>query len=1144
MNQEGENRMQRRCFPLVLASAALLFALAAYGQTPTGAIEGTVTDQTGAAVPGAKVTITEQATGRAIPLTTNELGRYSLRNLLPGTYDIKVEAPSFSTRVINSVQVNSGAVVNGDVRLEVGGTEQVLQVTAEAVQVDTSRQTVDSIVTQEQIKNMPLFSRNFLDLAAMAPGVVIRDGGSIDPTKEFAYRTVGVNGRSGTGTRIQIDGIDVTDETVGTTLSNISDEAVNEFQLTRSSLDISTSLTSSGAVNVITRSGTNDFHGGWFYDYYNQDMGARIDYNAKAAPFNRKRTGGYFGGPFKKDKLFWFANWERTYQSGQEVFTAPEFPKLNISQGFPVGLRYALGRVDWNVSSSIRLFYRFNHDWNIATGGTPPSPFQNLDWTNVHVIGFDINKARATNSIRFGYLNFNNGIISQELSLKFPTSPQGIPYHLTVGSYDAGPNGLAPQATYQDNFQTSYDGSFVTGRHVLRYGLSFTHLALGGFANFAGPLTVGGTFDEQTIADVIARGGNPQDPLEYPFEYFSDGPANGFFTLRAGHGLPHGDHPNNRTAFFVGDSIKVSRGFTLNLGLRWEYDSGYFNNDRRVKRDPILETWGKGFSEFPNAPKNLFSPSIGFAWSPTSSGKTVIRGGFYKAYEMNINNNLIFDEFSMLPAGLGPDVYDHTFVSAPDGTPINVANHPDGDYSDLVGQPIKDVIGLVGQIDQALKASYAGYQFDPGKGDSAFRIAQGLTFGGTLPGNQFKVPYAIQLNIGVQRELKAGTVLTVDYVHNHGIGLPFMLADFERRRDAATLNVDAARARINGILGGLSVDDWMAAHPSSNISAFGLARDTVYQGLTSDFTRARLFQGGFTKYKGIQANLRGRHGNLWKFRDLMYNISYAYGRGEATASASRAEFLVNTLDNRRWNNPQVFGPTPLDYTHILTAGEFLTTPGGFRLNTFWRFRTPPPITLAVPGFGGPVAGANAMFGTDVNGDGGTGSTPRADVMPGMKAGGFGRDVRSFSELNNIINQFNSQYAGNITPSGQALVAAGLFTEDQLKRLGAVTQSIPAIPGNAPNPWHNLFTTDLRIDRPIKFFKEGWRLVPYADIINLFNHNPSDIYGGLGGRFGSYNFDYAAAPAGQQASDLNASRHRINPGLAGNRLVQVGIRFDF
>src|SRR5437899_161279 len=157
--------MQRRCFTLMLALVGILFALAAYAQTPTGAIEGTVTDASGAAVPGAKVTITEQATQRTIPLTTNDLGRYSLRNLLPGPYTIKVEAPSFSTRVISNVQVDSGAVITNDVRLEVGGTEQVVQVNAEAVQVDTSRQTVDTVVTQDQIKNLPLFSRNFLDLA-------------------------------------------------------------------------------------------------------------------------------------------------------------------------------------------------------------------------------------------------------------------------------------------------------------------------------------------------------------------------------------------------------------------------------------------------------------------------------------------------------------------------------------------------------------------------------------------------------------------------------------------------------------------------------------------------------------------------------------------------------------------------------------------------------------------------------------------------------------------------------------------------------------------------------------------------------------------------------------------------------------------
>src|SRR5213593_3981284 len=271
----------------------------AQAQTPTGAIDGRVTDPSGAVIPGATVTISEAATGRSITLVTNEDGLYSARNLLPGVYTTKVEAKGFSSKETQNVPVNSGSVVNGNVVLALGQVGEVVQVTAGQVSVDTVRQTVDSVVTENEIKNLPSFSRNFLDLASLAPGAVIRDGEAIDPTKAFAYRAVGINGRSGTGTRVQIDGIDITDETVGTTLSNISQDAVSEFQVTRSSLDISTSLTSSGAVNIISRSGSNDIHGTWFWDYYNQDMGARLDYNPESEPFKRNRTGGSVSGPLK-----------------------------------------------------------------------------------------------------------------------------------------------------------------------------------------------------------------------------------------------------------------------------------------------------------------------------------------------------------------------------------------------------------------------------------------------------------------------------------------------------------------------------------------------------------------------------------------------------------------------------------------------------------------------------------------------------------------------------------------------------------------------------------------------------------------------------------------------------------------------------
>lgn len=1126
----------------LFAAAALCLGLA-WAQTPTGAIEGTVTDPTGAVIPGAKVTVTEVATGRTIPLVTNEVGLYSIRNLVPGLYNIRIEASGMAVREIRNVAVSTGQVVNGSAAMEVGRTGEIVQVTAQAVTVDVSRQTVDTVVSEDVIKSVALFSRNFLDLAAFAPGAIVRDGGSIDPTKEVAYRSIGVAGRSGTATRVQVDGIDVTDEVVGTTVANYSQDAVHEFQVSQSSLDISTSLTSSGAINIISKSGSNEFHGNWFWDYYNQDMGARIDYQPKAVPLKRNRTGVSLGGPFVKDRLFYYVNWERHYQTGQEVFTAPLFPQLNTAQDFPIGIRYTSGRLDWRVSDSVRFFYRFNYDWNLSTGGSAVSPFQNVNWTTTDAVGLDFNTAHTTHAYRFGYVNFNNRIESQELKYKFLRTPNGIPYYLGVGQYAAGPNSLAPQATYQDNWQNSYDGSWLTGRHSVRYGFDVRRIILGGFANFSGPLSITGTYDEDTVAQLRRRGANLQDPLEYPFESFTMGPANGFFNLKPAHGLPHGGKFNTRLAWFVGDSIKASRQLTLNLGVRWVYDTGYFPNDKNVVRDPIVDRWIQGASNFSKMPKNLFSPSVGFAWNPKADGKTVIRGGFYRGYEMNILNNTMFDEFAFLPPGIGPDFYDHTYVTTPDGKPINVdGKHPDGDYSDLVGQPIKNIIGTAGLVQAALNDAYANYKFDPKSGKSAFQVLRGLTYGGIFPGDQYKIPYGLQFNIGVQRELTPGTVLSADYVFNHGVGLPNLVVDYERRRSAGTLQVAAARAQRDRVLAGKTVDEWIAANPTRNISAFGLISDTIFQGLYPDISRARFVTGGFTKYRGLQVQLRGSRQSALGLKNHSYVVSYALSRAEASATAARPEFLAGPWDNNQWNRKETFGPHGLDRTHMLRTAWFFTTPGGFQFNSFWQFLTATPQTLTVPNLGGAISGVQGFFGTDINGDGGVGTTPRADVLPGLNAGQYGRKVKSFKDLNQIISQFNSTYAGQLTPHGKALVSAGLFTEAQLKRLGAVIPTIPLVPETNPYPWHNLFRCDLRLVRPIKISKvrESLVVLPSVDFLNLFNHAPHGSYGGLGRTFGSLNYDYAKGAPGLQESDLYARVHRITE----TRRIQIGVRVEF
>src|SRR5215469_13381094 len=353
----------RRLVPGIVSIVILLMlAPAMMAQSPVGSIEGTVTDATGAVIPGATVTITEKATGRAINLTSNSSGYFEARALPPGQYTVKIAQQGFSPEVIENLRVEVGQVANATVSLKPGGTQEVVNVQANnEVQVDTVRSTVDGVITSQQIDQLPLNARNFMDLAKLEPGVNVRDGGSIDPTKTFAYRTVGVSGRGGTGTRVQFDGIDVTDETVGTTVANISNDAVSEFQLSRASLDMSTSLTSSGAVNVTSRSGGNQYHGSFFFFDRNQDFSARNSPSQPGDndPFHRRQIGFHAAGPFIKDKLFWFVNWERFYEADNghsDVATVPFFPQMAGSVSAPVGIRYASGRLDWNTTSSIHLF--------------------------------------------------------------------------------------------------------------------------------------------------------------------------------------------------------------------------------------------------------------------------------------------------------------------------------------------------------------------------------------------------------------------------------------------------------------------------------------------------------------------------------------------------------------------------------------------------------------------------------------------------------------------------------------------------------------------------------------------------------------------------------------------------------------------
>src|ERR1700730_11483496 len=240
---------------IVFSSTVLL----AQTTVATGSIVGTVTDPSGAFLDGARVDITNLGTNQTISLTTNGSGSFNSGALAPGNYKVQVSAKGFS-KVSQDVVVQVGNTASVNAKLTVGQESTVVEVQGSTVAINTEQAEVQGVLTSAQIENLPVNGRNFLDLAQLEPGVQIQDGQTFDPTKA-AYSSVSFGGRFGRTARIYVDGVDISDETVGTTTQDIPASAIDEFQLSQSSLDLSNDLTSSGGINVSTRSGTNQVHG-------------------------------------------------------------------------------------------------------------------------------------------------------------------------------------------------------------------------------------------------------------------------------------------------------------------------------------------------------------------------------------------------------------------------------------------------------------------------------------------------------------------------------------------------------------------------------------------------------------------------------------------------------------------------------------------------------------------------------------------------------------------------------------------------------------------------------------------------------------------------------------------------------------------
>ena len=798
---------------LLAAPLAFVSLAAAHSQAISvngGAIQGTITDPSGANVSNATVVITSLGEGTSKTFSTDKSGFYSIGPLNPGEYKVTITASGFEKLEVTT-RILTGTATPGSFKLTVGRSSETVEVTAGDIQVNTDQAGVSDVITREQIASLPVNGRNFLDLAQIEPGVQLQNGNGFDPTKS-GYTGISVNGTSGRTTRILLDGQDITDEFVGTTIFNVSQGAINEFQLSRSTQDVAGEVTSQGAVNVSTRSGTNAIHGEAFYIF--QDQRA-LDANPNALgthlapPFQRNQFGGSVGFPIIKDKLFAFGNAERIQQkSGSPAGLGSAFSGGAVATAFPTistpyKQTYSTARLDYQGPFGGHYFARgnYNVDATLTAGGTSfYSAYANRDNTFGGAFGADFAHGRMTHSFRGSYEKFHNFIT--DASAQGGYNPLaaiagGPVAYRYAGQIYFGPNANAPQATLQSDKQLRYDGGYTVGAHNIRFGGSMNRIQSGAYAAFYGIGPRINVAASNLLTGVVSAtnplglgcngivGGTScsSDPINgYNTSSVTVGNGQGYSNTIPNFGLPGGGIASWRFAGYAADAWKVTPGFTMTLGLRYSVDTNRENNsvanptcaDLSVTvsyvcnglpgTQTIASLFNPSYTQSQiKQPYNNLGPQAGLVYSP-GNHKTVFRASFGIFYESIVFNNGSNAESSITKVTasyVSKNPCTSNAITYPDGT-IKTAT-PDGTpfatncLNKTVAQSAAQFRALETQYQQVTAANSL--------------VTNGGYLGNTLNASgiyaqPYKQPLSEQWNFGMQRELFKGAVLSADYIHN------------------------------------------------------------------------------------------------------------------------------------------------------------------------------------------------------------------------------------------------------------------------------------------------------------------------------------------------------------------------------------------
>jgi hypothetical protein len=964
------SKVVKLSFALFLMLSMSAIALA-QSEATTGRITGSVKDSQGAAVPNASVTVSNPATGYSQTMTTDENGEFNAVQLKPGDYTVEVTATGFGKSTQTGYHVEVGSALTANIALGVGAVNEEVLITAasvETTQVQTTTNINDTAISQ-----LPINGRRFQDFVLATPGA------QIDPQRG----QISLSGQRGINGNVQIDGGDYNNPFFGglrggersNQAFTIPQGAVREFQVVASGYNAEFGRSTGGIVNVVTKSGTNDFSGSAFYVIRPQKYAHKNAFSQIAAP-TQKQWGGALGGPLYlprfgeggrstvggKDRSFFFVAFEQQSLQQTRAVLMNNLRQAGINSGtiasgitealeFSLGLegpynqtnnaKVFLTRLDFNLNQQNQLSFRYNYSVNTAlnavTAGTSLTPTTNSALSNNGTEGDDSNTfvgqltsfltPTVVNELRAQYSKENRPRLANELS------PELRANYGLFGTVNFLPT---TQNDYRIQFADNL--TMIRGSHTVKVGGEYNYskasqvFAFRQFGSFSFNFTGTGAADVISVLRILSVGGNSTTAnangnvtgtIVDPTNRFDDTRAR--YGRQVGNGLLTLSSP--QYAAFAQDSWRVNSRLTLNFGLRYEAQlmPQPDTSNSALTNAVLSSTLPLGAID----PRSIadqtkqWAPRGGFAWDFVGDGKGVIRGytGIYYAATPLLTLAAPLNNFRTPPG----DVTLNLPTACPSGSALpssinSVYRQFNSIGINLNNFPLSALPVLsIAQVQQITSNVATAC-------NQTFNTLSGLqVVAGT---DDLRNPRSFQAGIGVEREIARGLTVgaNFDYVKTDRL-------TFNRDYDLPTPLVragDASRRPFFGI-----VSPTVLGAQNRPITALGNAgyvqvRDSSARSLYKALT--------------VRAQLRRKFGQFDAF--------YVFAKNRDSDSTERNATFA-TYENAFDLGPEYnFGA--LDRRHVFSVNTIIHAPWGFEIAMNGRILSGAPIDVSVSGIVAPA----------------------------------------------------------------------------------------------------------------------------------------------------------------------------------------------